>query len=254
MGSTGKRAGRLGDRSHVPRDSHGCSGCAHSAIGPAVTGSANVLINHRRALRTEDRGVHSTCCGSNKWKAVQGAPRVLINERRAHRFGDVDEHCGGLGEMVEGSPDVLIGDYVSSENIKTFTPQITLKDMPGPSGAPLINTPWALVLDWQVVERGKTDDAGRVQLQTKLKPGRIYELRYPGRTVEIVPLSSDPASTIKGMQIRLAWLGYHPGPINGRPSTRTTDALHAFQFDHELVPDGVYGSESQTKLVEVAGF
>lgn len=140
------KAGRLGDTSYVRSDSHGCSRCAHSAVGPSVVGSSNVTINDRPALRVGDTGVHSTCCGDNQWKAAHGAPRVLVNGRPAHRIGDTDEHCGGIGHLLTGSPNVLIGNYVSDYDAKRFTPHVVLKDMPGPMGLPLIHTPW---LSWR---------------------------------------------------------------------------------------------------------
>lgn len=104
-------AGRKSDRSHVPADGHGCPSCPHSARGPASTGSSNVLVNGKPALRVGDKGYHRGCCGNEKWVAVQGAARVLINDRPAHRLGDEDAHCGGGGHLMEGSPDVLIGDH-----------------------------------------------------------------------------------------------------------------------------------------------
>jgi len=105
-----QKAGRLGDKSRVPVDSHGCPSCPHSSEGPAVAGSPNVEINTCAALRVGDSGVHSACCGANTWKAVTGAPGVFINGKAAHRLGDRDQHCGGMGQLVEGSPNVFIGD------------------------------------------------------------------------------------------------------------------------------------------------
>jgi uncharacterized Zn-binding protein involved in type VI secretion len=104
-------AGRLGDQSHIQADGHGCPACPHSATGPAVGGSANVAINGRPALRVGDPGLHAGCCGTNAWRATQGAPGVFINNRAAHRMGDEDAHCGGVGKLVEGSCNVLIGDH-----------------------------------------------------------------------------------------------------------------------------------------------
>lgn len=101
---------RLADRSYVPKDSHGRGCCDHGAIGPAQTGSPNVFVNSRPVLRVGDTGVHSKCCGDNTWEAVQGAQRVIVNGRRVHRLGDEDRHCGGMGYMVDGSPDVVAGD------------------------------------------------------------------------------------------------------------------------------------------------
>lgn len=114
-------AGRLGDRSVVPDDSHGCASCPHKATGPTVTGSRTVLINSRPALRVTDRGIHETCCGSGRWRAQTGAPRVLINDKLAHRVGDKDQHCGGTGSLIQGSPNVLIGDHNGDGSSHWFT-------------------------------------------------------------------------------------------------------------------------------------
>lgn len=102
-------AGRLGDKSFCPADSHGCKGCPHPVQGPAVTGSPDILINGKPALRIGDTGVHSGCCGPNTWNAKAGSASVFFNNMQAHRLGDADEHCGGMGNLIEGSPDVLIG-------------------------------------------------------------------------------------------------------------------------------------------------
>ena len=74
-----------------------------------MTGSQNVMVNSRPALRVTDNGVHSHCCGPNTWVAVKGSMTVLINNLQAHRLNDADQHCGGPGYMIEGSPDVLVG-------------------------------------------------------------------------------------------------------------------------------------------------
>jgi len=102
--------GRLGDKSMVPADSHGCPGCPHPCIGPAVAGSPDVFVNSKPALRVGDPGVHAACCGPNTWKAKAGAPHVFINDKKAHRLGDADTHCGGTGKLIEGSPNVIVGN------------------------------------------------------------------------------------------------------------------------------------------------
>lgn len=111
-------AGRLGDKSYVSTDAHGCPACPHQAVGPAVSGSSDVLINSLPALRVGDRGIHAACCGSNTWEAVEGSRSVFINGRPAHRWGDAGQHCGGLGHLVEGSPDVFIGDHGASAPVR----------------------------------------------------------------------------------------------------------------------------------------
>jgi hypothetical protein len=67
------------------------------------------MVNDRPALRDQDMGIHAACCGPNTWTAVGGSHSVYINDRPAHRKGDTDRHCGGSGQMIEGSPDVFFG-------------------------------------------------------------------------------------------------------------------------------------------------
>jgi len=102
--------GRLGDTSKVQADVHGCPACPHTCVGPAIVGSSDVVVNDRPALRVTDVGMHAACCGPNMWTAFKGSPTVLINNLKAHRKGDDDLHCGGMGSLIEGSPDVLVGD------------------------------------------------------------------------------------------------------------------------------------------------
>jgi len=101
--------GRLGDKSQTPADSHGCLSCPHTAVGPAVSGSPDVNVNGRPALRVGDSGVHAACCGPNTWTAQSGSGTVFINGKPAHRMNDVDQHCGGVGKLIEGSTDVIVG-------------------------------------------------------------------------------------------------------------------------------------------------
>jgi uncharacterized Zn-binding protein involved in type VI secretion len=100
---------RVGDNSQVPADAHGCPACPHPCIGPGIAGSPDVIVNGQPALRVDDTGVHAACCGPNMWTAKAGSGTVLINNKAAHRLGDQDQHCGGMGQMVAGSPNVVTG-------------------------------------------------------------------------------------------------------------------------------------------------
>ena len=102
-------AARVGDKSRVDSDAHGCPGCPHPGMGPAILGSPDVFINDYAAVRMDDIGMHAACCGPNMWTAVAGSSTVFINNKPAHRKDDNDQHCGGMGKMDEGSPDVIIG-------------------------------------------------------------------------------------------------------------------------------------------------
>ncbi len=101
---------RLGDKAKAEEDDHGCPSCPHTVIGPAVVGSSTVMINNKPALRLGDEGVHGSCCGSNKWRAVGGNDAILIDGQPAVCVGDLTEHCGAMGAMVEGSPDITADD------------------------------------------------------------------------------------------------------------------------------------------------
>ncbi len=84
-------AGRVGDLAKHGADQ-----------GHGKQGSPDVLINGHAALRVGDPG--------EKWRAEKGSRGVLINGIPAHRLGDETSHHTGNGQLVEGSPDVFIGD------------------------------------------------------------------------------------------------------------------------------------------------
>jgi uncharacterized Zn-binding protein involved in type VI secretion len=101
--------GRVGDLSQVPADAHGCPACPHPCVGPATKGSPTVKVNKLPALRVTDTGIHAACCGPNTWVAQAGSATVFINSLKAHRQGDSDTHCGGVGRLIMGSPNVIVG-------------------------------------------------------------------------------------------------------------------------------------------------
>ena len=106
--------GRLGDKASVSLDMHGCPACPHPAVGPAIQGSPDVNVNRRPALRVGDPGIHAACCGPNTWTATHGSMTVFVNGHGAHRIGDQTRHCGGLGRLIEGSPNVIVGESSSA--------------------------------------------------------------------------------------------------------------------------------------------
>ena len=80
---------------------------------PGVLRNANKQVLFAIAFSWQplggDNGIHAVCCGPNTWNAVKGSGTVMINGKPAHRMGDTDQHCGGVGQMIEGSADVIIG-------------------------------------------------------------------------------------------------------------------------------------------------
>ena len=100
---------KVGDKAFNPADAHGCPVCPHPVQGPGVNGSPNVLVNNMPALRVGDPGVHAACCGPNSWNVAQGSSTVFFNNIKAARIGDQTSHCGGSGNLIEGSSDVMTG-------------------------------------------------------------------------------------------------------------------------------------------------
>jgi uncharacterized Zn-binding protein involved in type VI secretion len=107
-------AARLGDKAQGTADAHGCLACPHPTIGPIIAGSGSVNINSRPAARLNDPGLHAVCCGPNTFNVFQGSQTVFINGKPAARMGDQSKHCGGLGKIIEGSTNVIIGGAPSS--------------------------------------------------------------------------------------------------------------------------------------------
>jgi uncharacterized Zn-binding protein involved in type VI secretion len=101
--------GRVSDLAMAPADAHGCLACPHPVTGPGKQGSPDVKVNGLPALRVGDPGMHAPCCGGNTWEAQMGSQTVFINGKAAHRMGDATRHCGGVGTLVKGSPDVFVG-------------------------------------------------------------------------------------------------------------------------------------------------
>lgn len=101
---------RLGDMANCAADPHGCPACPHPAIGPAICGSPNVLVNNMPAIRKDDPGVHAACCNGNTWAVAKGSATVFVNSIAAARQGDMTKHCGkSPGTIVQGSPNVMTG-------------------------------------------------------------------------------------------------------------------------------------------------
>ena len=100
---------RVGDSAMCPADSHGAPCCPHPVVGPGVAGSPDMLINGQPPLRVGDPGVHAACCGPNAWVVATGSSTVLFNNMAAARLGDITAHCGGVGTLIVGSNDVVVG-------------------------------------------------------------------------------------------------------------------------------------------------
>jgi uncharacterized Zn-binding protein involved in type VI secretion len=74
----------------------------HGALGAAVTGSSDVKIEGKRAIRVGDAGVYPCLCKS--WSAETGSASVLVNGKPIHR--EKDRTSGGV--LATYSETVLV--------------------------------------------------------------------------------------------------------------------------------------------------
>ena len=54
--------------------------------------------------------------------------------------------------------------------------------------------------------------------------------------------------SVKELQKALKNTGYYKGSIDGKPGSATTEAVRAFQGDHNLKIDGIVGNKTNAKL------
>jgi hypothetical protein len=121
-----------------------------------------------------------------------------------------------------------------------------------PDGEPAKNADFELQLDGAVYT-GKTDDAGVLDLRVPITATKgIVKVSRFAQTVVIGGL--EPITTIRGVQGRLANLGFQPGPVDGDVGRRTTRAIEAFQRTQDLEEDGVMGPLTRDALKKAYGF
>jgi uncharacterized Zn-binding protein involved in type VI secretion len=113
-------AARLGDNAQVQADAHGCPACPHPGVGPIVVGSSDVFTNGKPQGRQDDLGIHAVCCGPNNYQIAKGSPTVYVNGKPAARMQDKTKHCGGSGQIIEGSSDVLLDDGASAQGLGSY--------------------------------------------------------------------------------------------------------------------------------------
>jgi len=92
-------------------DPHGRKCCHHFVVGhTALSFSPNVYVNDIQVIRKSDKGLHSSCCGSNTFTWMSASPNVLVNNKPITRSGvDTTIHCGGgRGHALSGSPNVYV--------------------------------------------------------------------------------------------------------------------------------------------------
>ena len=85
----------------------------------AHAGSPDVIIDNRAALRVGDggQGFHTT----------DGSAGVFIDGLPAVRQGDPTDHQGTQGEVLQGSPDVIIGSHAGASRARPHDRSVALQ-------------------------------------------------------------------------------------------------------------------------------
>ena len=78
-------------------------------------------------------------------------------------------------------------------------------------------------------------------------------LRVKKSSQQIIIGALEPLHTAKGIQARLANLGYKPGPVDGVFGPKTTRAIRAFQNNLGLKNDGIAGPKTRDALQQEYG-
>lgn len=106
---------------------------------------------------------------------MEGAPTVFINSKAAYRRGDPSKHCGGIGKLIEGSPNVNIGDAQSQGSGPPGKMKLDFT-LVLDNGAVIRNEPFEVLdRDGNVVFSGQTDDEGRAIFEDV--PNISYSIR-----------------------------------------------------------------------------
>lgn len=143
-----------------------------------------------------------------------------------------------------------------SVNLYTVRLRVALLDE---DHQPMANTAYTLTLGAVPVE-GRTDGGGMLErdIPPSLERAELgiritRDGAETGYTWNLRLGELDPVAENTGMQSRLNNLGYNTGPVDGIVGPRTTDAIRKFQEKYGLPVDGIAGSATRGKLVEVHG-
>ncbi|MGO4406190.1 peptidoglycan-binding protein [Bosea sp. RAF48] len=80
-------------------------------------------------------------------------------------------------------------------------------------------------------------------------------IQLPEMVIKAGEKAAPKAALLTGVQFRLNALGFGAGPVDGIKGPKTTKAVKAFQKTYPpLKVDGVPGSKTQDRLVEICGF
>lgn len=118
---------------------------------------------------------------------------------------------------------------------------------------------YQVLADGILIQSGQTGDNGKVKV--RVAPGVRTVLRILSSEYEVSLIGSfHPIEQMRGVQQRLAVLGYKIGHLHGdnrradtynNPDEDTERAILNFQADNDLTPDAMFGPKSEKALKKV---
>lgn len=120
---------------------------------------------------------------------------------------------------------------------KVTVTRLVLQSFPGVAGRGMADVPFTLRVVGRADRVGRTGPDGSILIT--FEEGTTTLLEIFGTTYHLEPGSTIPAATtLEGMQGRLALLGYMPGPFTGDVTPAFDRAILQYQADQGLDPDG----------------
>jgi hypothetical protein len=112
---------------------------------------------------------------------------------------------------------------------------------------------YVLVIDG-AEQRGTTDAEGRIEhwIAPDARRGTL-RFEVDGASYELLLGHLDPIEELSGVQGRLKSLGFYHGPIDGKPSQATDEAVSAFQASSGLDPDAGLDDLTRGALRDACG-
>jgi outer membrane protein OmpA-like peptidoglycan-associated protein len=125
------------------------------------------------------------------------------------------------------------------------------------NGQLMANTPVQLFVDGVLASSVPTDANGFIEIPIAAS-AQSAVLEIPSRKIRQPISIVDPnvfpnINTLRGVQQRLAQLGFFAGVVDGRPSADTDEAVQSFKSQNGLGSDSRIDESTRRKLVEVYG-